>query len=447
MILKNLKSDDFGTEFIWGIGSSAFQAEGACTADGKGHSIWDTFTSQPKKIKNNDNPATASDFYHNFPTDLELINRMHFRAFRFSLSWSRLLPSGNGRVNAKGVDFYNRLIDTSLEKNIQPWITLYHWDLPQALENAGGWTNRNVLDWFQEYAYLASKRFGDRVNHWMVLNEPASFTALGYLLGIHAPGRRGLKNFLPAVHYSALCQSLGAKTIRQNIPAAEIGSCFSFSVIDPVSRKPQHIRAARKLDTAINRLFIEPALGMGYPLDELPIVKPPEKYILPGDMELLPFHFDFIGLQYYFRMVAAHSILPPFFMKEIPAKKRNVPLSYMNYEVFPEGIYPILKRLMKYPDIKKIIITESGVCCKDIPTSDKSIDDGERIEFYIRTLRSVLRAKQEGVPVEGLFAWSLTDNFEWAEGLNSRFGLVYVDFLKQHRIMKASGEWFSEFLK
>ena len=281
----------------------------------------------------------------------------------------------------------------------------------------------------------------------MILNEPVSYTALGYLLGRHAPGKRGLRNFLPAVHHSALCQSLGAAVIRQNIPLAEIGNCFSFSIIEPVNNKPRHIKAAKKLDTAINRLFIEPALGMGYPYDDLHLLKGLEAYIQPGDLELLPFTFDFIGVQYYFRIVAAHSVIPPFFIKEIPARKRKVSLSAMHYEVCPEGIYTVLKRLSQYAGIKKIIITESGVSYHDALNADQKVEDPERIEYYTRTLRSLLRARNEGINVEGLFVWSLTDNFEWSYGYEPRFGLVYVDFQSLNRIVKASGNWFAKWLQ
>jgi beta-glucosidase len=443
---NTIKSSDFGSDFVWGVSSSAFQTEGASYADGKGPSIWDLFSLQTGKIKSKELAETACDFYNRYDHDLEILKTMHFKSFRFSLAWSRILPNGKGRINFSGLDFYDRLIDACLEKQIDPWITLYHWDLPQSLENEGGWTNRDIVKRFRDYVYIVSKNYGDRVNHWMVMNEPSSFTSLGYLLGIHAPGRRGLKNFIPAVHHAALGQSIGANVIRQNIPDAEVGSCFSFSQIDPVANKSQHIYAAKKLDTAINRLFLEPAMGLGYPTDDLPILKRLEDYMLPGDLELLPFEFDFIGLQYYFRMVAGFSLLPPFFVKEIPARKRNVPLSDMNFEIAPEGIYSVLHRLKQYPAIKKIIVTESGVCVRDSILSNKKVIDPLRIDYFNRSLKSVLKARNEGIPVEGFFVWSLTDNFEWAEGFRPRFGLVYVDYQNQNRIIKSSGNWFREFL-
>jgi beta-glucosidase len=361
MIERQIKSGDFGQDFIWGAASSAFQTEGSPYSDGRGHSIWDHFSFLPGKIRNGDHAELASDFYTRFPADLDMLRSMHFGSFRFSLSWSRILPFGRGKKNSKGIDFYNLLIDTCLEKNIVPWVTLYHWDLPLSLENAGGWTNRDIVSWFQEFASIAASHFGDRVKHWMVLNEPSSFTSLGYLLGMHAPGRRGLRNFLPAVHYATLCQSLGARTIRQVVPRATIGTCYSFSVVDPLDEKIRNRVAAKKLDAVINRLFIEPALGLGYPTEDLPVLSGIEKFMEPDDRELQAFNFDFVGVQYYFRMVAAHSILPPYFVKEIPALKRKVPVSSMRYEIYPEGIYSVLKRLNNYPNIHNIIVTENGV--------------------------------------------------------------------------------------
>jgi beta-glucosidase len=444
--LVDFTVDDFGSDFIWGVGTSAFQTEGSINVDGKGPSIWDNFTEKKGNIRNGENAIVSSNFYNRYAKDLEIIRELNFKSFRFSLSWPRILPQGHGYINRMGIDYYNRVIDECLENDIIPWITLYHWDLPQALENKGGWTNRDVVKWFLDYVNIVSAHYGDRVKHWMILNEPVSFTALGYYFGTHAPGRKGLRNFLPAVHHAALCQSVGGLIIKENVRNALIGNCFSFSVVEPINNNPRNLRAALKLDAAMNRLFLEPALGMGYPFDKLPLLKAIEKYILPGDMELLPFEFDFIGVQYYFRIIASYSYIPPF-VKEISAKRRNVPLSTMNYEIFPQGIYAVLKWLNAYKGIKKIIITESGSCFPDILNKDNTIHDEQRTDYFIMTLRSLLQAKRENIPVDGLFVWSLTDNFEWAEGYNSRFGLVYIDYKSQSRFLKDSGKWFKKFLK
>ncbi|MGD2035004.1 MAG: family 1 glycosylhydrolase, partial [Bacteroidales bacterium] len=414
--------------------------------DGKSASIWDVYAQKRRKIRDGKNAMVATDFYHHYARDLDFLKLMNFNAFRFSVSWPRILPEGCGQINRKGIDFYNKLIDTCLEKGIEPWITLYHWDLPQVLEETGGWINRDIFAWFREYAHVVTKHFGDRVKHWLMLNEPLTFTALGYLLGRHAPGRRGLGNFLPALHHATLCQSESARITRSNIPDARIGTTFSFSAVEPFRNRTADRIAAGKLDTAFNRLFLEPSLGMGYPLKDLPVLKKIEDYFMAGDEELLAYDFDFIGVQYYFRIVAAHSFFPPFYLREVSPKKRQVPLSSMNYEIFPEGMYRILKRLAAYRKIKRIVITEGGVCLPDVVTPDGTVHDRQRIDYFAKLLGGVQRAKMENVPVEGFFVWSLTDNFEWAEGYHPRFGLVYVDYETQKRIIKESGRWFGELL-
>ncbi len=442
----NLHSKDFGKDFIWGVSSSAYQTEGAHDVDLKGFSIWDEFSNQKKKIAKNHNGNVACHFYHHYSDDLKLMQSMGIKNFRFSISWARILPNGHGVVNLKGVDFYNRLINHCLELGITPWITLYHWDLPLELEKKGGWTNRDIVRWFTEYVSVCVKSFGDRVKNWMVLNEPLVFTGAGYFLGIHAPGKKGLSNFLAAVHHVTLCQAEGARVIRNLLPDANIGTTFSSSHVDPYTNSEKDIEAARKVDVLLNRLFIEPALGMSYPFKKMPLINRIEKYMKADDEKLLVFDFDFIGVQNYTREVVKHSLFTPFFKASIvKAEKRNVPLTAMNWEIYPEGIYHVLKLYNEYPGIKKIYITENGAAFHDEPVNGK-VNDLKRINFYKGYLQQVLRAKQEGVKVEGYFSWSFTDNFEWAEGYSPRFGLVYVDFENQQRIIKESAYWFKNFL-
>jgi beta-glucosidase len=440
------EKSDFGEDFTWGTASSSFQTEGAWDAAGKSPSIWDTFLHYPRVTKQVPDPKICTDFYNRYASDLELLRSMNFSAFRFSLSWPRILPQGTGKVNPRGVDFYNKLIDTCLSREISPWITLYHWDLPQYLEAKGGWTNRDMVNWFKEYAAICAQYFGDRVKNWMVLNEPLSFTALGYLLGKHAPGRRGLRNFVPAIHHAALCQAEGSRVIKRTVPDARVGSTFFCAVVEPHRNTKKDCLAASKLDAALNRLFIEPALGLGYPLSEIPELRRIEDYYAPGDDDLLACDFDFIGLQYYFRVIAAYSRLHPFRLKEMKAAKRHAPLSLMNYEIYPQGLYRMIKKFRTYDKIKRIIITECGVCLPDQPVDATKIMDHGRIRYYIKSLETILNCRREGIPVDGFFAWSLTDNLEWAEGFEPRFGLVFVDYNTQTRIMKESGKWFKEFL-
>ena len=439
-------ASDFGTDFRWGTATAAFQVEGAVQEDGRGPSIWDTFTKRKGKIKGGHHAEVACDFYNRYESDLELVKVLGFKEFRFSLSWSRILPDGTGEVNQKGLDFYNRMIDKCLELDIEPWITLYHWDLPQALEDRGGWKNREIIQWFSAYATLCANAFGNRVKNWIVLNEPTAVAGLGYTTGLHAPGKKGVFNFLPVVHHLALCNAAGGRILRKSVENAYIGTALSCSHVQAFSDKPKDVRAAQRADAIMNRLFVEPALGMGYPTDVFPFLNGIKNYMKPGDVENLAFAFDFIGLQNYFRIVVKHSYFAPvLWLEEIPAKIRNVPLTAMGWEVAPEGMYAILKQFSTYPGIREIIISENGAAFADLQ-QDGKVMDHERIRFFQEYLKSILKAKNEGVRVAGYLAWSMLDNFEWAEGYHPRFGLVYVNYETQERTVKESGKWFAEFL-
>jgi beta-glucosidase len=437
----------FGDDFYWGVSTAAFQTEGSCDVDGKGQSVWDTFTQKKGKVHGNQNAFTACDFYNRYEQDIDLIKQLNIPNFRFSIAWTRILPNGTGEVNQAGINYYNRVIDYCLKQGIEPWLTIYHWDLPQALELQGGWTNRNVIGWFTNFVSVCANAFGDRVKHWMVMNEPAVFTGAGYFLGFHAPGRTGLKNFLPAVHHVTLSIAEGARMLRSILPDAEIGNTFSCSHIEPYSTKPNDVAAAKRADVLINRLFIEPLLGMGYPMADLPVLKKLEKYFQPGDEQKLAFEFDFIGLQNYTREIVKYSLFTPYVSaKLVEAKTRNVPLTEMGWEVYPQAMYEIIKKYSAYPQIKNIYITENGSAFKDT-VKDGRVEDAERTQYLDDNLHQILKAKQEGSPVNGYFVWTLTDNFEWAEGYRPRFGLVHIDFETQQRTIKNSGYWYQNFLK
>jgi len=350
-------------------------------------------------------------------------------------------------LNIAGVHFYNKVIDFCLECGITPWVTLYHWDLPQKLEEKGGWTNRDILGWFESYVAICAKSFGDRVKNWIVLNEPMVFTGAGYFLGVHAPGRRGLRNFLPAIHHSALCQGIGGRVLRSEHVNSTIGTTFSCSQITPFSQKPEDVLAAQKADALLNRLFIEPVLGLGYPNENLKILRRLEKYAQPGDEKNILFDFDFIGVQNYTREVVRHSYTVPYLKaKIVPATKRNVKTTLMNWEVYPPSIHGMIEKFSAYENIRKIIITENGAAFKDVLVKG-TIDDTERTLFLKAYLEQVHKAKSNGLKVDGYFVWTFTDNFEWAEGYFPRFGLVHVDFETQKRTIKNSGHWFKAFLE
>ncbi len=442
----DLNKADFGRDFIWGVSTAAYQIEGAHIKDGKGASIWDDFTTKPKNIFGGHHGEVACDFYYRYRDDILLMKSLNLQNFRFSISWSRILPNGYGEVNQAGIDFYNRIIDFCLECGITPWVTLYHWDLPQTLENKGGWTNRDILGWFGEYTTCCAKHFGDRVKHWMVLNEPMVFTGAGYFLGVHAPGRKGLKNFLPAIHHATLCQALGGKILRKEVRESVIGTTFSCSQITPYSNSKKDILAANRADVLFNRLFIEPILGLGYPTEDLKVLKRLEKHQQPDDLTAIVFDFDFIGIQNYTREVVRHSYGVPYLRaKIVEASERKVPTTEMRWEVYPPSIYQMIHKYNDYKNIKKIIITENGAAFND-ELKNNFVHDKKRIEYLQTHLKQVLKAKKEGLEISGYFTWTFTDNFEWAEGYRPRFGLVYVDFPTQERIVKDSGIWLKEFL-
>ena len=436
----------FGDDFAWGVSTAALQIEGSCDADGKGTSIWDTFSARKGKILNGDKPTTTCDFYNRYQQDIDLVKELNIPNFRFSIAWSRILPDGTGRINQAGIDHYNKLIDYCLQQGIEPWVTLYHWDLPQAIEDKGGWTNREIVNWFSEFVTICAQNFGDRVKNWMVMNEPAVFTGAGYFLGIHAPGRSGLRNFLPAVHHVVLSIVAGARILRKMCPDAQIGNTFSCSHIEPYDDRPKHINAAKRADALINRLFIEPILGLGYPTNDVTALKGIYKYHQPGDEDNISFDFDFIGIQNYTREIVKYSFFTPYIGASlVKAEKRNVELTDMKWEVHPPAIYHMIKKFDAYPQIKKIIITENGAAFPDTVIDDR-VDDPKRVKYLQTHLQQVLKAKQEGCKVTGYFVWTLTDNFEWAEGYHPRFGLIYIDFDTQQRIIKSSGHWYAALL-
>lgn len=439
--------NDFGDDFAWGVVISAFQNEGAYDHEGKGPSIWDTFSGRKGKIKDGTHAREACNFYHNYRDDILLAKQLGFSVFRFSISWPRIMPEGAGKVNQQGLDYYHRVIDTCLELGLEPYITLYHWDLPHALEQRGGWCHRGIVFAFEAYVSVCTRAFGDKVKNWIILNEPFGFTSLGYMLGVHAPGKFGLSYFLPAVHHVALAQAEGGRVVRNEVRNANVGTTYSCSHIIPNSNSEADLAAARRADALFNRLFIEPALGMRYPADDFPLLHRIERrYAMWRDWDKLPFDFDFIGVQNYFPLVVRHNSFMPYVkVSEVKPRSRNVPVTALGWEISGLGMYNVLKQFAAYDGVKKIIVSESGAAFNDTLEEGK-VNDAQRIRYFREYLAGVLQAKREGVPVDGYFAWTLTDNFEWAEGYRARFGLVHVDHTSQQRTIKASGKWFSDFL-
>ncbi len=437
----------FGPDFLWGTATAAYQIEGATDSDGRGPCIWDEFVKRKGKIKLGDTAEIACNFYNSYESDLELIASLGFKQFRFSISWSRILPTGKGEINPLGIAFYHRLIDKCIALDLEPWLTLYHWDLPQALEKEGGWANRNIIEWFKAYTELCVKEYGKKVRHWIVMNEPMATAGLGYTQGIHAPGKKSLFQFLPVTHHLALCQAEAGRIIRNAFPNAFIGTALSCSHVEAATNSPRDLKAAQRADALLNRLFIEPALGLGYPTDVFPFLNGINRYIKPGDREKLKFDFNFIGLQNYFKVVVKHSYrVPVLWLKEITATEQKIPTTAMGWGIAPDGMYQILKQFDKYSNIPDLIVSENGASFIDTVVNEQ-IDDIARIQFFESYLAAILKAKLEGVAVKGYFVWTSLDNFEWAEGFSARFGLIYVDFENQKRIIKQSGRWFQEFFK
>ncbi len=438
---------NFGEDFLWGVAISAAQNEGAHNIGGRGPSIWDSFSKKQGKIIHGAKPSASCDFYHRFKDDLLLVKVLGFKVFRFSISWSRILPDGTGLPNKEGIAFYHKLIDTCLKLNLTPYITLYHWDLPAALEKEGGWASRSIVKWFSHFTTICAKEYGSKVKNWIILNEPTGFTTLGYMVGLHAPGKIGLNYFLPAIHHAALAQAEGGRIIRHLVDHAYIGTSFSCSEVMPNSQAPKDIEAANRVDILLNRLFIEPSLGLGYPDDNFILMEKLHMHSRAWKYtKQLQFDFDFIGIQNYFPITVKHSsIIPLIHATEVKAAKRKVPHTAMGWEINEDSFFRMIKRFATYEGVKDIIVTEGGAFFKD-KLENGTVNDVERMNYFHKYLSALLKAKRANNNIKGYFAWTLTDNFEWAEGYRAKFGLVHVDFNTQLRTVKQSGHWFREFL-
>jgi beta-glucosidase len=431
----------FPEGFIWGVATAAYQIEGAWDEDGKGESIWDRFSHTPGKIANGDLGDVACDHYHRWREDVALMKELGLHAYRFSISWPRLLPEGRGHVNAAGLDFYTRLVDALLEAEIEPFITLYHWDLPQALQDQGGWPARATAEAFVEYADLVSRRLGDRVKHWITLNEPFVSAIIGYLEGRHAPGHSDLGEALAAAHHLLLAHGWAVPVIRRNGPGAQVGITLNLSGQTPASPSAADRAAAWRQDGIINRWFLDPLSGRGYPADVVEHYGNPMGFVQAGDLEVIAVPLDFLGVNYYMRGVVRSSVV---------SEAENAPRTVfpnperteMGWEVCPEGLYELLGRLHFDHRFPALYVTENGAAYPDQIGPDGQVDDPLRVAFLKEHLAAAARAIEAGVPLRGYFAWSLMDNFEWAHGYSKRFGLIYVDYQTQRRILKTSAHWY-----
>ncbi len=440
----------FPKNFFWGAATAAYQIEGAWNEDGKGESIWDRFSHTPHKIKNGDTADVACDHYHRYREDVQIMRGLQIRSYRFSIAWTRIQGSGSGRPNPKGLDFYSRLVDTLLEAKIRPSATLYHWDLPQALEDAGGWPNRDTAQRFADYADIVMTALGDRVQTWMIFNEPWAFTTLGYLLGNHAPGRTDVDAYLRATHVVNLAQGMAFRVMKGVRPKATVGTAFSLSPMHPASASPADHQAAERAHRWQNVWFLEPALQGSYP-EAFVGVTPEMLGVQAGDMDKVRAPLDFIGVNNYYRCIVsairpkAISLNPiaKIYPVDVKVGGNTGPKTDMGWEVYPHGLYEIVMRLTK-DYLRPIEVTENGCAFADAPGKDGVDHDTRRIAFYHGYLSELAQAIKEGADVRGFHAWSLLDNFEWAEGFSKRFGLTYVDFQTQKRTIKESGQWYAK---
>jgi beta-glucosidase len=433
---------DFPNGFLWGAATSAYQIEGATDEDGRGASIWDTFCATPGKVHNGDSGAIACDSYHRYGRDIALMRELGLNAFRFSIAWPRIVPDGRGRVNEPGLDFYDRLVDELLAAGIRPFVTLYHWDLPQTLEDAGGWPERATAEAFAEYAELVARRLGDRVRHWVTHNEPYCSSWLGYAVGAHAPGRTDLAAAVPAAHHVLLSHGLAVEVLRRESPDAEVGIVLDSWPVYPLSDDPRDVEAAWEADGLRNRLFFDPVLRGHYPEDVLERLGATSPPIRDGDLTTIAAPIDFVGLNNYSRtIVAANGDGGP---RNVPAT--DAPMTAMGWEIYPHGIYEVLARLHREYGVTSLYVTENGAAFPDVRGHDGRIDDPERIDYLAEYLGAVARAIADGVPVHGYFVWSLLDNFEWSHGYSKRFGLLYVDFPTLERIPKSSFYWYRDLI-
>jgi beta-glucosidase len=433
----------FPANFLWGSATASYQVEGAWQEDGRGPSIWDTFSHTVGKTKGGDTGDVACDSYHRYKEDIAIMKQLNLKSARFSIGWPRIQPTGTGSVNQKGIDFYSRYVDALLEAGIRPMCTVFHWDLPQPLEDQGGWPNRDTYQHFAEYAGIVAKALGDRVTTWAIFNEPWVFTYLGYGIGIHAPGRKDPKLFLKAAHTVNLAQGEAFRAMKAVSSKAKIGSAFSMSPGAPKTDTEADRAAAERFHALNNDFFLHTAIHAEYP--KAFVGDPPYEImgVRPGDDKIMQAPLDWVGINYYQRTIVSNAPNIPY-VQFNGEQGGEGPLTHFGWEVWPWGLYDIVTRISKEYNRPIIEITENGCSYADgpLPSDPSKVPDPRRTEYYRGHLAELARAIKDGADVRGYHAWSLLDNYEWAEGYSQRFGLVYVDFREQNRTIKDSGHWY-----
>jgi beta-glucosidase len=439
-----MKTARFPKEFLWGTATASYQVEGAWNEDGKGESIWDRFTHEEGRIMGGDTGDVACDQYHRYGEDVALMKSLNHNAHRFSIAWSRVLPAGKSAVNQKGLDYYNRLVDELLAAGIEPMPTLYHWDLPQALQDDGGWANRDIIEHFARYAEVMVNALGDRVKKWMVFNEPAVFTHLAYFSATHAPGIRDPRLAMLTSHIVNVTQGQAMRAMRATGKCDAVGSAYSMSAIYPASDSAEDKAAAERLHGFSNDWFLRPVMRGEYPqcyIDQERIIERMD--IRAGDMESMKEDLDFIGINLYFRDVVANASGDRNLgVVRLPLEE---PKTAFGSPIWPASIYQMIMRVHR-DYAKPMYITENGCSYPDGPGADGRVHDDKRTDYLRGYIGQVLRAREEGADLRGYLLWSLLDNFEWAFGYSQRFGIIHTDFDTLRRTVKDSGYWYRDMI-
>ncbi len=440
----------FPPDFLWGAATSAYQIEGAVHEDGRAPSVWDYFAATPGATYQGQTGEMAADHYHRMAEDVALMAQLNLNAYRFSLSWPRILPQGTGTVNERGLDFYDRLVDQLLARNIRPIATLYHWDLPMTLQERGGWLSRDTAYAFADYAEAVAHRLGDRIDLWLTHNEPWCTAYLGYALGIHAPGLRDKQLAASVGHHVLLSHGLAVPRLRAHLsPQAQVGIAIDFYPVYAADNRPETLHAVKQADTFRNRWFLDPLFRGRYPDDLFTVMGVLPPAIQDGDFSVISTPIDFLGVNYYSRMLVRGRMDTAIASDDSYETVQHISgASYteMGWEVFPAGLANILACIYQEYAPKALIITESGAAFEDSWDGHNGVHDQKRINYLQEHIQTVAGVVQRGVPVKGYIVWSLLDNFEWAEGYRKRFGLVYVDYPTQRRIIKDSGLWYASFV-
>ena len=437
----------FPDSFLWGAATAAYQIEGAAFENGKGLSIWDTFCHTPGHIQNGDTGDVACDHYHRWEADLDLMVDLGLQAYRYSVAWTRVLPGGRGKVNQAGLDFYRRLTDGLLKRGLTPMVTLYHWDLPQALQDAGGWASRDTAHAFAEYAQIVHDALGDRVAFWVTLNEPWCTAMLGYRDGLHAPGWHDEGAAFAATHHLLLAHGLGVQALRAAGARGQVGVALNLVSEVPASDDPLDIAATRRLDGTENRLYLDPLFHGRYPQDVLDDHRDISdfSFVQDGDLAVIATPMDFLGVNFYERHITRADPNDPQrgALFDYPGEARTAVGVGMN----PEGLLDVLERLPREYTALPLYITENGMAGDDHADPEGRVRDEARVAFFDGHLRAVQDALARNVDVRGYFAWSFMDNFEWQQGFAKRYGLVYTDYLTQRRVPKKSGLWYRDVIR